>query len=113
MKVRVKRAYDEVVKDDGFRVLADRLWPRGVTKDEVKIDLWAKDVAPSNELRIWFHKDKGARFKDFSRKYKREAIESKQIAELKRILRGKKEVTIVTGVKDVEHSHIPTLVKML
>ena len=52
---RVKRIYDEASPEDGFRVLVDRLWPRGVTKERAALDLWAKEVAPSNDLRTWFH----------------------------------------------------------
>ena len=113
MKVRVKRAYDGVAKDDGFRVLADRLWPRGVIKVSAEIDVWAKNVAPSNELRAWFHKNKEERFRDFSKRYKKELVTGAKLKTFKKMLRGKKVVTIVTGVKDVEHSHIPTLMKQL
>lgn len=113
MKIKVKRAYDKSAKSDGFRVLADRLWPRGVTKISAKIDVWVKNTAPSNKLRVWFHKDKEVRFKAFSKRYKQEIVKMGEVTRLKKMLRGKKVVTLVTGVKDVEHSHIPTLVKML
>ncbi|MFZ2522082.1 MAG: DUF488 family protein [Minisyncoccia bacterium] len=113
MKVKVKRAYDKVEKSDGFRLLADRLWPRGVSKASAKIDLWAKEVTPSNKLRTWFHKDKIKRFGDFSKQYKAELMKNGGVKKLKKSLQGKSIVTIVTGVKDIEHSHIPTLLKML
>lgn len=105
--------YDGVAKDDGFRVLVDRLWPRGIAKASAKIDAWAKNTAPSNELRAWFHKDKEKRFKDFSKRYKKELAAGAELAQLKKILRRKKVVTIVTAVKNIERSHIPTLMKKL
>lgn len=65
--VKIKRIYDIPTEDDGFRILIDRLWPRGLSKDKVKIDLWLKDIAPSNELRKWFGHDpqRWAEFKKF------------------------------------------------
>jgi uncharacterized protein YeaO (DUF488 family) len=113
MKIQVKRAYDEVSKGDGLRVLVDRLWPRGVRKTGADIDLWAKGVTPSNELRAWFHSDPEGRFREFSKRYKREVAKSAELQTLKQALRGKKTITLVTGVKDIEHSHIPTLLSML
>ena len=111
MNIRVKRIYDGIAKDDGFRVLADRLWPRGVTRVSAKIDVWAKNVAPSNKLRAWFHKDKEKRFVSFSKRYKQELVTGAELKTLKKMLRGKKVVTIVTGVKDIGHSHISILMK--
>ena len=58
MNIKIKRIYDEPTKDEGKRVLVDRLWPRGISKDRAKIDLWAKDIAPSHELRKWFNHDR-------------------------------------------------------
>lgn len=113
MKIKLKRAYDKVAKSDGFRVLADRLWPRGVIKASAKIDVWVKNVAPSNELRVWFHKNKEKRFNDFLKKYTQELLAGAELTALKKMLHGRKIVTIVTGVKKVEHSHIPTLMKKL
>jgi uncharacterized protein YeaO (DUF488 family) len=55
MNVQVKRVYEPVARDDGLRVLVDRLWPRGLSKASAKIDLWVKELAPSHELRCWFH----------------------------------------------------------
>lgn len=113
MKLSVKRAYDPHAKSDGFRVLVDGLWPRGVTKAKAKIDLWDKGVPPSAKLRSWFHADREGRFKAFTRKYGRELSEGGAPEKLKKALRGKKVVTIITGAKDVERSHVPTLLKHL
>jgi len=111
MKLPVKRAYDAASKADGTRILVDRLWPRGVTKAKAHIDLWAKDLTPTNDLRKWFHGDPEKRFKEFSTKYKAELKPKKK--EAKELLKGHKKVTLVTAVKDIEHSHIPTLTAFL
>lgn len=111
MKVTIKRAYDKPAKSDGFRVLVDRLWPRGVTKTKAAIDLWAKDAAPSSELRTWFHGDPEKRYPEFAKKYRVELTKHK--ADIRTLFKGHKAVTLVTAVKDVDHSHIPTLVTFL
>jgi len=113
MKLIVKRVYDKFSKEDGFRVLVDRLWPRGVSKEKAKIDMWAKEVAPSGELRSWFHEDKENRFKDFSKRYEMELKKNNALASLKKELKGKKIATLVTAVKDMEASHIPLLKRYL
>ena len=98
-------------RTDGFRLLVDRLWPRGVSKADAQIDLWDKDFAPSNRLRQWFHADPEKRFSEFSRKYAAELRANKTVLLAK--WPRKKVVTLITAVKDVEHSHIPTLQKFL
>ena len=108
MPIRVKRVYEKPAKTDGSRVLVDRLWPRGVTKAEARITYWAKDIAPSNELRRWFHEDPEHRFKDFEKQYVSEL--KKKRAHIKSDIEPyKNSFTLVTAVKDIEHSHIPTL----
>jgi uncharacterized protein YeaO (DUF488 family) len=68
--IQLKRAYDQPSKSDGTRILVDRLWPRGVTKAKARIDLWSKEIAPSTELRKWFHREgEGADWKEFRRRY--------------------------------------------
>lgn len=111
MKILVKRVYDPASSDDGLRVFVDRLWPRGVTKEEANIDLWLKEVAPSNKLRVWFHQDSEKRFEEFSKGYKEELcrLHSSVIDQLK----SQKIITFVTAVKDIEHSHIPVLISFL
>lgn len=111
MQVNVKRVYDVPSKTDGTRVLADRLWPRGVTKRAAHIDVWIKELTPSTKLRSWFHKDPKGRYKEFVSKYKKELGASKQNS--KTLLRGRKGITLVTSVKDIEHSHIPVLAAFL
>jgi uncharacterized protein YeaO (DUF488 family) len=71
MEIRIKRVYDSPSPDDGLRVLVDRLWPRGVKKADAAVDVWAKDLAPSSELRKWFNHD-GNRFEEFAHRYRDE-----------------------------------------
>lgn len=111
MKLAVKRVYEKPAKSDGTRVLVDRLWPRGVRKADAHIDLWAKDLAPSSALRAWFHADPEKRYKAFTAKYKKELTEKK--ATRKELLGGHAHMTLVTSVRDVEHSHVPTLAAFL
>ncbi len=103
--VRVKRAYEPRAPDDGYRVLVDRLWPRGVTKEKARLDLWARDVAPSPALRTWFGHDP-ARFAEFSSRYRRELARSpgrEIVAELaRRAARG--TITLVYGARDERHN---------
>ncbi len=113
MKISAKRAYEKAEASDGYRVLVDRLWPRGVSKAEAKIDLWAKDITPSAKLRQWYHKDREGRFTEFSKKYRAELAESKSLTEFKAAIKGKKKVTLVSAVKDLEHSHVSVLLKKL
>jgi uncharacterized protein YeaO (DUF488 family) len=112
MAIKVKRIYDEADDNDGTRLLVDRLWPRGISKQQAQISLWAKELAPSDELRKWVHADKEKRFKEFEKKYEAELTQNK--ATIKNILSGKKgDITLVTAVKEVELSHVPTLVAFL
>lgn len=69
MEVQLKRVYDPESPRDGFRVLVDKLWPRGVRKDALHYDLWAKEIAPSTPLRMWYHQDPAGRWTEFRRKY--------------------------------------------
>jgi uncharacterized protein YeaO (DUF488 family) len=112
MQIKVKRIYDKADDTDGTRLLADRLWPRGISKQQAQIDLWAKELTPSDQLRKWMHADKEKRFKEFEKKYALELAQTK--AAVKNILSGiKGDITLVTAVKEPEHSHIPTLVSFL
>lgn len=112
---QVKRVYDPASDDDGQRVLVDRLWPRGLSKEEAAIDLWAKDATPSNDLRKWYHADKDARRTEFRERYEAELEQPAAQEALQKIreLRKKGLVTLLTGNKDVEDSHVPVLVDAL
>lgn len=108
MTLKTKRIYDKPASTDGTRVLVDRLWPRGISKANAHIDEWSKDIAPSNELRKWFHEDPEKRFKEFEKKYKAELKKnSKAVKEAFASRKG--TVTLISAVKDLEHSHVSVL----
>jgi uncharacterized protein YeaO (DUF488 family) len=111
-QVRLKRAYDAPAKSDGCRVLVDRLWPRGVSKDELRLDDWLKEVAPSTGLRKWFGHDP-AKWGAFKDRYFRELDEqSEAVARL--LARGREgTLTLVFGAKDVHHNDAVALKEYL
>ena len=108
IKFRVKRIYDEPEPEDGFRLLADRLWPRGVSKEAAHVDLWAKELTPSHELRKWFHASPD-QIKEFTKRYKAELAERHD--EIKTLFESldQKVITLVTATKDLEHGHVVVL----
>lgn len=111
---RMKRAYSAASQADGKRVLVDRLWPRGVGREEAALDLWPIDVTPSNELRKWLHAHRDE-YAEFEARYNAELDGDAQQAALAevRALHAKHTVTLITAAKDVEHSHVPVLLKRL
>jgi uncharacterized protein YeaO (DUF488 family) len=110
--LRLKRIYDPAARDDGARVLVDRLWPRGVRKDSTKLTLWLKEIAPSPELRTWFGHDP-ARFHEFSRRYRIELGSNRDaIAQIDDLLkRGR--VTLLYAAHDPVHNHAQVLADYL
>lgn len=104
--LRTKRVYERPARDDGYRVLVDRLWPRGLKKEEAKVDLWLMDIAPSGELRKWFGHDP-ARWLEFKRRYFMELDKKAELAE--KIPRGEKTVTLLFGARDEEHNNAVAL----
>lgn len=106
MPIRLKRAYAPPAPGDGLRVLVDRLWPRGISKDSARIDLWLRDIAPSTALRQWFAHDP-AKWPGFRRRYKAELKQEpakSALAELKKLMKEHKTVTLVYGAKDEERN---------
>lgn len=101
MEIRTKRIYDSPDPKDGIRVLVDRLWPRGLKKEDAAIDLWAKDLAPSHELRKWFAHD-AEKFEEFTRRYQRELESAK--AEIDHLMASADDgtVTLVFGAKNTK-----------
>jgi uncharacterized protein YeaO (DUF488 family) len=97
--MRTKRVYEEPDKGDGFRILVDRLWPRGLSKDRAQIDLWLKEVAPSDALRKWFGHDR-ARWAEFKRRYFNELADKKEGIEPIVEKASKGTVTLLYGAKD-------------
>ncbi len=111
--VRIKRVYESAVKNDGYRVLVDRLWPRGMKKESAKIDLWMKDIAPSNQLRKWFHHD-AMKWPDFQKKYQAELKTKKEwLAELKKLEKERGTVTLLFGARDAEHNQAAVITEAL
>lgn len=103
MSIRLKRVYEAPEASDGKRVLVDRLWPRGVSKEKAKIDHWLKDVAPSTELRKWFGHDP-AKWGEFQKRYRAELKGSPALAELKQ-LASRSPTTLVYAAADEEHNN--------
>ncbi|MGW1243263.1 DUF488 domain-containing protein [Streptomyces bobili] len=114
MSVRVRRVYDPPEPGDGVRVLVDRLWPRGLAKDAARVDEWPKGLTPSNELRRWYHAGEGS-YEEFARRYEAELAEPEAAGLLDRVreLTDAGPVTLLTAVKEPEHSHAAVLVRLL
>jgi uncharacterized protein YeaO (DUF488 family) len=112
MDIRIKRAYEEPDREDGTRILVDRLWPRGLTKEKARVDLWLKDVAPSTELRKWFAHDP-AKWAEFRLRYREELKRNKEQVSLLRREAAKGTVTLVYGAKDQEHNEAVILQRLL
>lgn len=112
MDVRLKRAYEPAAASDGDRILIDRIWPRGVTREEAQLDQWARELSPSTELRRWFAHDP-ARFGEFRRRYSAElAAQEGKLRELRRRARAG-TVTLVYGARDAEHNDAIVLAEIL
>ncbi len=108
MKLRIKRVYDPPAKSDGLRVLVDRLWPRGLSKQSAKIDHWLRDVAPSGRLRKWFGHDP-AKWKEFRKRYTKELNGSPEAVNELRKLLSKRQATLLFGAKDAERNNAVVL----
>jgi uncharacterized protein YeaO (DUF488 family) len=110
--IRVKRVYDPPDGKDGARVLVDRLWPRGMSKERAKLTLWLKEIAPSDGLRRWFGHDP-ARFTEFARRYRAElGANSEAVARLKELVKAGR-VTLLYGAHDEEHNEARVLADYL
>lgn len=112
MKLYLKRIYEHPADDDGFRILVDRLWPRGVKKETAAIDLWLKEIAPTSELRKWFGHDP-ARWAEFRRLYRAELETRGAELDTLRQSGGKGRVTLLYGAKDEAHNQAVVLKEFL
>ena len=112
MSVVVKRIYEPIAPRDGYRILVDRLWPRGIKKENAEIDIWLKDVAPSAELRKWFHGGEG-NFAEFRKKYLAELKQNPALKELKALVKENRKVTLLYGAKNDEENHAIILATLL
>ena len=111
MSIEIKRIYEPAARSDGVRVLVDRIWPRGIKKDDAQIDLWLKDVAPTTSLRRWFdHRpERWARFRE---RYVAELSNNPSLAELRNLAK-KKRVTLIYSARDADHNQAVVLAEHL
>jgi uncharacterized protein YeaO (DUF488 family) len=110
--VRLKRAYEPAERSDGYRVLIDRIWPRGVSKEQAHLDEWARELAPSSELRRWFGHDP-AKFEEFRRRYRDElAARGEKLRELRGRAR-KGTLTLIYSARDTKHNDAVVLAELL
>ena len=110
--ITIKRIYEPYDKDDGFRILVDRLWPRGVSKEKAHLDLWLKEIAPSTELRTWFNHDP-EKWIEFEKRYKAELKDHRAL--IQQILEQsiEKRVTLLYAAHDEKHNEAVVLEKYL
>jgi uncharacterized protein YeaO (DUF488 family) len=104
MPTKIKRIYEPLEKTDGYRILVDRLWPRGIKKENAHMDKWLKEVAPSTELRKWVHSDKG-NWQQFIKRYNTELKSSTALQELLADLHRYKTITLLYAAKDEQQNH--------
>ena len=112
MAVRVKRIYEPYSPADGYRILVDRLWPRGVAKSDAHVDLWLKEIAPSTTLRQWFDHDP-SKWNDFVSRYRAELKGSSAIQELIVLRDQHKTITLLFGAKNEKYNQAVALLNML
>jgi len=112
MKIKIKRVYEQPHKEDGLRILVDRLWTRGLTKEKAGVDLWLKDIAPTAELRKWFGHEP-AKWDEFRKKYLAELKENKDAVSLLKEKAKQESVTLLYGAKDQEHNEALVLLNYL
>ena len=113
MQIAIKRVYEAASEADGFRVLVDKVWPRGIRREEAAVDMWAKDVTPSTALRKWFN-HAPEKWEDFKERYKAELEENHAaVRTLAMALKGKETVTLVYGARDIQHNQAIVLREIL
>ena len=113
MNIQKKRIYDPIENTDGKRILVDRLWPRGMKKEEAKLDLWAKELTPSNELRKWYHEDMSQRWEQFQQRYLIELAQFQSKIDECRQLAQHDTITLLTAAKNRTHNHVVVLCEVL
>lgn len=111
--ISIKRAYDPPEPSDGFRVYVDRLWPRGLSHDTFHYDLWDKDIAPSTELREWFHNAPDGLWPEFVKRYKAELASNPALATLRNTISDKPKVTLLYSSHDEAHNNAVVLGEVL
>ncbi|MDU1889384.1 MAG: DUF488 family protein [Dysgonomonas sp.] len=104
-QIKLKRVYEDFSEDDGFRVLVDRLWPRGIKKEYLHYDLWAKNITPSPKIREWFHEDIKDRWHNFTVMYEKELSESEPVKEFIETIKEHKVVTLLYASREPIYNH--------
>jgi uncharacterized protein YeaO (DUF488 family) len=113
MMIEIKRVYEKRAKEDGWRVLVDRLWPRGMKKKAAHVDVWMKDVAPSDALRKWFGHEP-EKWNEFQKRYRSELAKKKELlAEVRKMETEHGTITLLFGAKDEEHNQAVVLARLL
>jgi len=113
MNIYMKRIYTTASEMDGKRILVDRLWPRGIKKEDAKIDLWAKEITPSTELRKWYHHDIEHRWDEFQQRYKAELLAQPEMLQHISKIAQHEKVTLITAAKNEQHNHVVVLKQIL
>ena len=111
--ISIKRAYDPESADDGYRVYIDRLWPRGLSHETFRYDLWDKEIAPSTELREWFHADPENRWEEFETRYEAELDKNPAFGDLKSAIADKDRVTLLYSSRDHQHNNAVVVERLL
>lgn len=104
-QIKIKRVYEDPESSDGYRVFVDRLWPRGMKKEAMHYDLWAKDITPSPEIRQWFHQDPDARWHEFAGLYRKELDGSDAVKAFVEKIRQYPVVTLLYASRSPDHNH--------
>jgi len=112
-QVKIKRVYEPEEKTDGYRVLVDKLWPRGIKKENLHYDLWAKNITPSTPLRQWYHQDEEGRWEEFREKYVKELENSSAVNDFINEIKGQKVVTLLYASKNAAENHALILQEFL
>lgn len=112
LKAEIKRVYEEPDHADGTRILVDRLWPRGLSKERAQVDIWLKDIAPSTELRKWFSHDPN-KWTEFQTRYRQELKSKSDLLAILREKAAKGPITLLYGAKDEAHNEAEVLQKLL
>lgn len=110
MTLKIKRIYEVSEKSDGFRILVDRLWPRGLSKDKASLDIWLKEIAPSTELRKWFQHDT-KKWPEFQKRYIKELQSNKEVCSILEEKIKNDNVTLLYAAKDEIHNEAQVLLK--
>ena len=112
MAIRIKRIYEPANPEDGYRILIDRLWPRGIKKEQAKVDLWHKEIAPTTKLRTWFSHDP-EKWEEFQKMYRQELKNNSALTDLQHLAKQHDNLTLLFAATDEKHNHAIVLSRLL